>query len=154
MNRSGGAVFPSPSVEPDDVLDLLNRCFAGDEVTENGQTFLFRPRPARPRLLIGGQGEHALQRAARYADGWLPGRIPSSEIAAPIERLRTLCEEAGRPSPVVVMMAGLPLDDPARAAADVEAYASAGVHGLIHAGRFNDERACREGIEALATLKN
>ena len=32
----------------DGVLDLLNRCFAGDEVTENGQAFLFRPRPRKP----------------------------------------------------------------------------------------------------------
>ncbi|MDE0350488.1 MAG: LLM class flavin-dependent oxidoreductase, partial [Gammaproteobacteria bacterium] len=54
----------------DTVLDLLNRCFAGDEVTENGQPFLFRPRPRKPPVLIGGGPPHALRRAARYGDGW------------------------------------------------------------------------------------
>ena len=50
----------------DETLDLLNRCFASDEASHNGQPFLFKPRPRKPPVLIGGGPPHALQRAARY----------------------------------------------------------------------------------------
>jgi probable F420-dependent oxidoreductase len=63
----------------DETLELFNRCFAADEVEVNGQPMLFLPRPARPPIYIGGKGEHALRRAARFADGWAPtGSDPAS----------------------------------------------------------------------------
>ncbi len=56
----------------DATLEFLHRCFADDLVEANGQEFLFRPRPARPPIFVGGQPPHALERAVRYGDGWLP----------------------------------------------------------------------------------
>ena len=56
----------------DAALDFLHRAFADDVVVENGQPFLFLPRPARPPIYVGGNGEPALRRAARYGDGWFP----------------------------------------------------------------------------------
>jgi alkanesulfonate monooxygenase SsuD/methylene tetrahydromethanopterin reductase-like flavin-dependent oxidoreductase (luciferase family) len=38
----------------DETLAFLDRCFSSDEVELNGQRFLFRPRPARPPILVGG----------------------------------------------------------------------------------------------------
>src|SRR2546428_1337416 len=38
----------------DETLAFLERCFAADVVEANGQPFLFRPRPPRPPLFIGG----------------------------------------------------------------------------------------------------
>src|SRR4030095_11863336 len=38
----------------------------------NGQDFLFLPRPARPEILVGGAAPHALARATRFGDGWMP----------------------------------------------------------------------------------
>ncbi|MDA0338757.1 MAG: LLM class flavin-dependent oxidoreductase [Proteobacteria bacterium] len=38
----------------DDILSFLDACFANDIVTANGQDFLFRPRPPKPPILIGG----------------------------------------------------------------------------------------------------
>src|SRR5881396_3828850 len=38
----------------DETLAFLDRCFADDLVEVHGQAFLFRPRPARPPMFIGG----------------------------------------------------------------------------------------------------
>src|SRR3989441_7632900 len=38
----------------DETLALLDRCFAADRRAADGQPFLFRPRPPRPPLFIGG----------------------------------------------------------------------------------------------------
>ena len=139
--------------DTDRVLDTLNRCFAGDEVEENGQTFLFRPRPARPPIFVGGSGSHALQRTVKFADGWLPGRISPSDLSAPMAELAELADRAGRPMPSVVMMLGLPLGDGAAADDLIAQYDEAGVCELIHAGRFSSESDCLEGIAALHALK-
>src|SRR5438132_6415666 len=49
----------------DETLGFLDRCFADDVVEANGQPFLFRPRPTRPPLFIGGAPPHAFRRAVR-----------------------------------------------------------------------------------------
>jgi alkanesulfonate monooxygenase SsuD/methylene tetrahydromethanopterin reductase-like flavin-dependent oxidoreductase (luciferase family) len=65
----------------DDVLGFLNDAFAHDVVERNGQKFLFLPRPARPQILVGGAPPHALARAAKYGDGWLPiGTKPAGSL--------------------------------------------------------------------------
>ena len=56
----------------DATLAFIRDCFDHDQVTANGQPFLFRPRPARPPIYVGGAAPHALRRAAAYGDGWLP----------------------------------------------------------------------------------
>src|SRR5262249_59000977 len=38
----------------DETLALLDACFADDVAQANGQPFLFKPRPARPPLFVGG----------------------------------------------------------------------------------------------------
>lgn len=95
----------------DETLELFNRCFAADEVEVNGQPMLFLPRPARPPIYIGGKGEHALRRAARYGDGWAPTGSDPDELRAPIAELRQLFSDAGRPEPEIVAAGRLPLED-------------------------------------------
>ncbi len=55
-------------------------CFAHDVVEANGQPFLFLPRPAKPPVLVGGRAPHALERAARFGDGWLPMGMKPAEM--------------------------------------------------------------------------
>ncbi|MDD9963161.1 MAG: LLM class flavin-dependent oxidoreductase, partial [Gammaproteobacteria bacterium] len=47
-------------------LEFLNRAFASDRITENGQDFMFLPRPMRPPLLIGGTPPYAFNRAVAH----------------------------------------------------------------------------------------
>src|SRR5437870_643039 len=56
----------------DETLAFLERCFAADVVEANGQPFLFRPRPPRPPLFIGGAPRPALRRAPPYGAGRVP----------------------------------------------------------------------------------
>jgi alkanesulfonate monooxygenase SsuD/methylene tetrahydromethanopterin reductase-like flavin-dependent oxidoreductase (luciferase family) len=61
----------------DETLAVLRAVLTGEEVTHHGEFFtldqariLPAPRPAVP-ILIGGRGESAIRRTARYGDGWL-----------------------------------------------------------------------------------
>ena len=89
----------------DETLAFINECFDGedDEITANGQTFLFRPRPQKPPIYVGGQAPHALRRAVQYGDGWaVPSGAPD-ELREPIADLRRLFEEAGKPAPEILV---------------------------------------------------
>jgi probable F420-dependent oxidoreductase len=134
----------------DETLEFIGRCFAADEVEQNGQPFLFLPRPPRPPIFVGGAPPHALERAARFADGWMPMGGDPERLAEPIARLRELALEAGKPAPEVVLMTGFPLDDPARAAAQVHAYAEIGVTHCVSGGRYADANEFRRNADALA----
>jgi probable F420-dependent oxidoreductase len=134
----------------DVTLDFLNRCFADDVVEANGQEFLFKPRPARPPIYIGGAPPHAFERAVRYADGWIPMGGDPEALREPIAQLRDMAAAAGKPPPQVVLMTGFSLDDPARAADQVHAYAEIGVSHCVHGGRYPDASAFRANVEALA----
>jgi probable F420-dependent oxidoreductase len=140
----------------DEALAFLRRCFdaeaAGDVVVANGQPFLFRPRPARPPIFVGGTPPHALARAVRFGDGWLPMGLDPEALRGPIAELRRLASEAGRPPPEVVAMGSLPLEQPGRAAERVAALAQAGVTRIVHAQRYADAAAFERIVERLAAL--
>lgn len=134
----------------DRTLELLHRCFAADEVEEHGQKFLFRPRPQRPPIFIGGNPPHALERVVRYGDGWMPMGGDPQRLAAPIRELRELAERAGRPAPEVVLMTGFDLGQPDHALDQAQALAGVGVTHFVHGSRYVDADAFREQADALA----
>jgi len=136
----------------DETLTFLHTCFAADAVEARGQPLLFRPRPARPPFFVGGAAPHALARAARLGDGWMPMGGSPDDLREPVQRLKDLAEEAGRASPEVVCMTQLPLDDPQRARGVIDAYADAGATRLVHGLRYRDADAFRRAAEGLAPL--
>jgi probable F420-dependent oxidoreductase len=137
----------------DETLEFLHRCFAEDEAEANGQPFLFRPRPARPPILIGGAPPHAFRRAVRFGDGWMPMVRDPADLAEPVRELRRLFTEAGKPEPEVVALSGVPTDDPARMRARADAFAEAGATRLIHGAPYADADEFRAHAEALAALR-
>src|SRR5262245_64767100 len=120
----------------DDTLAFLDRCFAGDVVEANGQPFYFRPRPARPPLLIGGAPPHAFRRALRHRAGWMPMGLTPDALRAPAAELRAAAAAAGLPPPPIVVIGNLPRRDPTAASAALAAYAAAGATQVIHAERY------------------
>ncbi len=136
----------------DEALDFLNRCFESDEVELNGQRFLFRPRPTRPPLYVGGGPPHALRRTVRYGDGWMPIGLDPDRLAPKVEELNRLASEAGRATPEVVMMGAPPLGDPPRAKEQLAAFAEAGVTRFICGVRYDDVGTFRRAVDALSTL--
>ena len=135
----------------DATLDLLHRAFASDVVTENGQPFLFLPRPARPPILVGGSGRHALARAVRYGDGWLPMGSDPAKLAPTIAELRDTFAAAGKPAPQVVVITSLPLESPDEAVDRVGALAAVGVTSVIQGWRYADAAEFARSAETLAT---
>lgn len=138
----------------DAVLDLLQRCFAAEDdvVTEHGQDFLFRPHPPRPPILVGGAGSHALERAARFGDGWLPMGSDPAKLAAPIRELGERFEEVGKPTPQVVCFVGLPRGARQAALDQVHALEEVGVTGILQGLRYETADEFAAGIEAAAQV--
>ena len=134
----------------DKTLTFLGECFDNDEVTVNGQTFLFRPRPAKPPIYIGGAAPHALKRAARYGDGWLPMGMRPERLAAARAEYAEHCAAVGRDVGDIVVMAGLPLDDTGAAAARLQAFKEAGASRFVLGARYNDADEYRQRVDALA----
>jgi len=119
--------------DTDSALDLLRRGFgaADDIVEEHGQAFLFRPKPPAPPIYVGGHGEHALRRAVRYGDGWLPMGADPEKLAPAIARLGELAKSAGKERPEVFAMGPMPKGSAEEAADKVRALGKVGVSGLI-----------------------
>jgi probable F420-dependent oxidoreductase len=136
----------------DETLAFLRRCFAADEVEANGQPFLFRPRPRRPPIFVGGAPPHALERAVRFGDGWMPIGGEPAHLAPSIAKLRARAADAGRPTPEVVAMTVLPLDDAGRTRERVDAFAEAGVTRIVHAAGRYDLEGFRRAADALGAL--
>jgi len=136
----------------DRTLDLIVRCFADDVVEENGQAFLFRPRPPRPEILIGGSAPHALARAVRFGDGWMPIGGDASSLGEPIRQLAEMAAAAGKPAPQVVLITGLALEDRARAVDQVAQLAAVGVTGVVHGLRYETAAEFAHAAEGLAAV--
>jgi len=133
----------------DETLEFLHRAFEQDEVELNGQRFLFKPRPPRPPIFVGGAPPHALARAARFGDGWMPMGGRPEALRAPIAELRELAKQAGRPEPEVVVLGGVPTDDPRQAVDRLLALAEIGVTRFAHGGRYEDEKQFRTAVDVL-----
>jgi probable F420-dependent oxidoreductase len=134
----------------DATLGFLNECFAsGDDgvVVANEQPFLFRPKPPRPPIFVGGAPPHALARAVRFGDGWMPMGMDAEKLREPIAELRHRAAEAGKPAPEVVAMGRLAIEDGARAAEQVATLAAVGVTRFVHAEKYAD----REGFASVAS---
>jgi len=134
----------------DSTLAFLHTCFAHDEVVLNGQPFLFRPRPARPPIFVGGAPPHALRRTVRFGDGWMPIGADPEQLRAPIDELRAAAARAEKPRPEVIVLTALPLDDPPRAVDRVRAFAAVGATRVVHGWRYPDAAAFARAAETMA----
>jgi probable F420-dependent oxidoreductase len=147
--RALGVPKESRGRRTDATLDFLNRAFAADEIVENGQRFLFRPRPSRPPIFVGGSAEVAIPRAVRFGDGWMPNAGDADRLATDVRRLREVFAAAGKPAPEVVALTSLGLDDPQRAAMRARELAAAGATRIVHAQRYADGRDFGAIVETL-----
>jgi probable F420-dependent oxidoreductase len=139
----------------DQTLDFIRRCFDSEDdiVEENGQKFYFRPKPERPKILVGGTAPHALERAVRYGDGWIPMSADPAKLAPEIERLHALAEEAGQPRPEVACMGGLP-PQPEKAAALLRTLAGLGVTRFLTGSRYDADTApLRQAVDGLIAAR-
>ncbi|MGE0824612.1 MAG: TIGR03619 family F420-dependent LLM class oxidoreductase [Candidatus Binatia bacterium] len=133
----------------DDTLAFLQRCFASDIVESNGQKILFQPRPTRPPIYVGGAPPHALRRAVRFGDGWIPAGVEPAALKPGIELLHQMRAEAGRPPLEVIAMKTLPIADPPKAVAYARQFLDVGVTHLVHTQGYESAAEYRRNIEVL-----
>ena len=134
----------------DETLAFLDACFADDVAQANGQPFLFKPRPARPPLFVGGAPAVAFPRALAHRAGWIPMGLTPDALREPAADLRRRAAEVGLPAPEIAVLTALPLGDTAAARGLVAAYRDAGATRLIHGVRYTDFDGFQRGLDAVA----
>ena len=140
----------------DNTLEFLRRCFDAEDdiVEENGQSFYFRPRPTRPKILVGGAAPHALARAVRFGDGWIPMSADPAKLAPAIRELHALAKEARVPTPEVACMGGLP-GSPQEAAAQIRTLEDLGVTRFLTGARHGtDTTPFRQSVDGLVAARD
>jgi probable F420-dependent oxidoreductase len=113
-------------------LEVLRAAFRGGPFHHAGKQFQtgevqVSPRPVRVPLVLGGNSDKALNRAARIADAWFSSGTPSFEQAVRLrDRLEYFRVQCGRaaPLPAYFRVPGDDLDV-------VERYVSEGMDRLI-----------------------
>lgn len=140
----------------DEAIAVCKRLWTDDVVEHRGEFFdfepvCFEPKPVQrphPPILVGGDSEPALRRAARLGDGWVGFTYTPESVAAPIARLHALRAEAGRDDEPFEICCGGQVE----AADDIARFADAGVTRLLVApwarskGALDDVRRFAERI--------
>jgi alkanesulfonate monooxygenase SsuD/methylene tetrahydromethanopterin reductase-like flavin-dependent oxidoreductase (luciferase family) len=89
----------------DEVLSLVKRLLAGEEVTFSGEFFRLEaarvrpaPQPAVP-VVIGGKGDAAVRRTAELGDGWLGMFCSARRYGETRQAILQAAADRGRPAP-------------------------------------------------------
>lgn len=100
----------------------------------DGQTVRFsgvrsHPKPLQPHLpiVLGGNSDRALQRAADYGDGWYGFHVAVDELPGRLDRLAGCCRAAGRDPADLRLAAALADADPS----DLDLLAGLGLDELV-----------------------
>jgi probable F420-dependent oxidoreductase len=139
----------------DEALGICKRLWTEPQVEHHGEFFdfgavAFEPKPVQrpwPPLLIGGESDAALRRAARDGDGWI-GMAHTFESAEPsITRLRELRDEHGTLDRPFAVCLGGPVESPD----DVARWAALGVTRLVVSPWARSKEAV-DGLRRFADL--
>jgi len=123
--RAAGLDFHTRGRRLDEALAVCKRLWTEPEIAHDGEFFrfdavAFEPKPVQkpwPPILVGGESDAALRRAARAGDGWIGMAHDFESVRAPIARLRQLLGDAGLSTDGFQICVGGPvesLDDVAR----------------------------------------
>lgn len=111
----GRSIRHRPSLM-EEAVEIIRTAWSGEEINTTGKRFHLRgvtmtpPPDALPRLLMGGLAEPAIQRAAKFADGFLSTQNASIDT---FERAHAALGREDR-SPVFAAQWAIVADDPDR----------------------------------------
>ena len=150
--RALGVARQTRGRDADSTLKFFHECFDNDVVSPNGQPMLFRPRPARPPIYVGGSPPHAIDRALKYGDGWLPmGRLDKLVPQIKDYKERAL---AGRVSSEVVTFVSLDDSDEGKSRSLLDQYEQAGVTRLIVGRAYESASEWLPTIEMINKIRS
>lgn len=106
------------------------------------------PKPVQPRgvpIVVGGHTDIAAKRAARYCDGFFPGRGSEKDLTRLVGVMRSECENIGRdPAEIEITWPLLSQD-----AGFIERCRDLGVGRLVTAPPGYDRKGVDEGLAAM-----
>jgi probable F420-dependent oxidoreductase len=137
----------------DEAIDTCRSLWSEAEVASDGRHFpfepvAFEPKPVQPRgvpILVGGESNPALRRAASRGDGWLGMAHTPASARARITQLGELLARAGRGAEGF----SITVITEAPSAAEIAAFAEAGVHRLI-VSPWSSSRTAAADLQAYA----
>lgn len=99
-----GVPFEQRGKRADEFLKCLKAIWTEDVVEFHGEFYRIPrakidPKPVQkphPPITIGGYGAAAVRRAIAYADGFMGGNVPLSQVAPLVKQLKEAAEAAGR----------------------------------------------------------
>ncbi len=148
-----GAEYPRRGAITDDALDLLRHLFTGGAAPYRGRRYsfdigVFEPVPAGGvPVMVGGNSDAALRRAARHGDSW-QGLPTSPAVFA--ERVSALAALAGDRHVTPTLRIGWDGGSPVgRTVDDLLAYGEAGAEAV--AVHFGDHEGFAPRMEELRT---
>ena len=130
-----GLDFHTRGRRVDEALLVCKRLWTEAEVAHDGEFFsfgpvAFEPKPVQrpwPPIVVGGESDAALRRAARLGDGWIGMGHTLESAADQIKRLRELRHECGRDDePMQIVLGG-----PIGSLADVARWEDLGVTRMM-----------------------
>lgn len=130
--RAAGMSFADRGRRTDESLRVLPALVSGQPaVLGDGLEVALSPGSVMPPVLIAGNGDRALRRAAAYGDGWISIALPPQQVALSLATLGELAAGEGRPVPRATVVGPVLDPDPGKAAAQLAAYAEAGTERVI-----------------------
>lgn len=119
----------------DEAIEVCKRLWTEEVVEHHGRFYdfppvMFEPKPLQrphPPIVIGGESDRALRRAARVGDGWIGMSHTPDSVTAQVAKLRAYEAEAGRAEGSVAVTVMGTVETPS----DVERWREAGVDRLI-----------------------
>jgi probable F420-dependent oxidoreductase len=121
----------------DEYIEAMRALWAGPHAEYHGEFVDFAPATCSPRpvngaipVIVGGDSDAAVRRAARLADGYFPGEGDADRLGKLITRVKQATEEAGRdPAKLEInAMFGAQMADPV---AGIEQLAGLGVDRVM-----------------------
>jgi probable F420-dependent oxidoreductase len=109
--------FDDRASRMDETIEILRQAWSAEPFSHAGTSFAFgavqvTPKPVAIPLILGGNTERALRRAARLGDGWFTSGTPTLEDAIRLRnRVLALGAASGQPAFPVYVRASRP--DPA-----------------------------------------
>jgi probable F420-dependent oxidoreductase len=127
--------FPNRGRCTDEILTILKRLWTEPRIAHSGEFYRFpeigfEPKPVNGTipLLVGGEVDLALKRAAKFGDGWIGVQMPVERARPIVEKLRRFRAETDKAAvPLEISVGCEQLPTPEL----VQRYADAGVHRLL-----------------------
>lgn len=131
----------------EETLAYLHRGFSDGVVNENGQDFIFSPRPKRPPILMGGAAPHATGRALRFADGWFAMAGDPDALAPAIKAYKQKAGKSGKEASVYTYVRAN--DDKSTLADRLRRLEDIGVDGVVAGFKYSNADSFSRGLEQL-----